>query len=478
MIFFEMSVEKLKKILQPILIAGKEVLPIIEGGKGIGVSNGATAGHFAKENAIGTFSGVIPQYLNDNGEFEPLILKTHTRRERHEEMAEYTIKAAISQAKRAFDISGTVGKIHMNILWEMGGAKRILEGVLEKARGLVSGVTCGAGMPYQLSEIAKKYETYYFPIVSSARAFKALWKRSYSKAAELLGGVVYECPWKAGGHNGLSNAEDPTLPEAPYNRIVELRAFLNEVGMHEVPIILAGGVWNVNEFADYLDNPEVGKIAFQFGTRPVFTQESPVSKEWKERLFTLAEGDVFLNKFSPTGFYSSAVNNNFIQELRERSEHQLGFSDLATEEFSAEFTYGTRGRKLFLRPHDLEKANLWKAEGFNEIMKTPDETIIFVSNERKETITTDQRECLGCLSGCLFSNWSEHGAGNSIGRAPDPRSFCISKTLNGAIFSNDIENNLMFAGYNAFKFQQDEWYQGGKFQPTIKQLIERIQTGY
>ena len=70
-------------------------------------------------------------------------------------------------------------------------------------------MTCGAGMPYKLSEISASYGVYYYPIVSSARAFNALWKRSYRKTSEYLGGVVYEDPWLAGGHNGLSNSEDP-----------------------------------------------------------------------------------------------------------------------------------------------------------------------------------------------------------------------------------------------------------------------------
>lgn len=472
-----MPVRNLKKILKPILIAGKEVLPIIEGGKGIGATNGLTAGSFAKENAVGTFSAVMPDFIDDDGNVEKPIFKSTTRRERHEELVEYSIKACISQAKRAFDISGKMGKIHINVLWEMGGAKRILEGVLEKARELVSGVTCGAGMPYALADIAKKYETYYFPIVSSARAFRALWKRSYSKVSNLLGGVVYECPWKAGGHNGLSNAEDPNLPEAPYERIKEIRTFLNEVGMNEVPIILAGGVWNIDEYSEYLDNPEVGKIAFQFGTRPLYTKESPISQEWKDKLFTLEEGDVYLNKFSPTGFYSSAVDNSFIKDLKQRSETQTSFSEIQTENFSVEFSYGTRGRKVFLKPEDFEKALRLSDSGFSETMKTPDNTIIFVSPEKKESIVQDQRDCVGCLSGCLFSNWSEHFDGNTTGRMPDPRSFCISKTLLNSIHSSDIENNLMFAGYNAFRFKSDEWYKGGTFMPTIKELVERIQFG-
>ena len=104
----------------------------------------------------------------------------------------------------------------------MGGAERVITGVLENAKGLIHGLTCGAGMPYRLSDIAAKFNVHYYPIVSSSRAFSALWKRAYSKAASLLGGVVYEDPWLAGGHNGLSNSEDPTRPEDPFPRVLAL----------------------------------------------------------------------------------------------------------------------------------------------------------------------------------------------------------------------------------------------------------------
>jgi hypothetical protein len=34
----------------------------------------------------------------------------------------------------------------------------------------------------------------------------------------------------------------------------------------------------------------------------------------------------------------------------------------------------------------------------------------------------------------------------------------------------------MFAGHNAFRFKDDPFYASG-FIPTVKQLVERIQTG-
>ncbi|MDA0617449.1 MAG: nitronate monooxygenase [Proteobacteria bacterium] len=482
MVAVPLSLDGLRKIIQPIAMGGVNVLPIVEGGKGVGVTNGITAGHFAKAGAVGTFSGVNAQVLDDNGVYHPLVYKTHTRKSKHEELIEYSILGAISQAKRAFDISGGFGRIHVNVLWEMGGAQRVLEGLLEKTKGLIHGVTCGAGMPYRLGEIASKYKVHYYPIISSMRAFRALWKRSYSKFSDFLGGVVYECPWRAGGHNGLSNAEDPNTPGNTFERVREIRTFMNEVGLQETPIIVAGGIWHLKDEEAFLNNEEVGKVAFQFGTRPIYTQEYPVSTEWKKRLFTLKEGDIYLNKFSPTGFYSSAVNNGFIQDLRGRSERQVKFSEEKTEEFCEEYLFGPRKRSTFVPNGSLEKIAEFEKSGHTVAMKTPDETMVFVTPESSAEILKDQQDCMGCLSACAFSNWAteEYSVNEhfTTGRRADPRSFCIQKTLQGAISTPDIENNLMFCGSQGFSFAEDPWYQGGKFMPTIAQLVERIQYGY
>jgi hypothetical protein len=33
-----------------------------------------------------------------------------------------------------------------------------------------------------------------------------------------------------------------------------------------VPIVMAGGVWRLDEWDHWIDNPELGQIVFQFGT--------------------------------------------------------------------------------------------------------------------------------------------------------------------------------------------------------------------
>jgi NAD(P)H-dependent flavin oxidoreductase YrpB (nitropropane dioxygenase family) len=305
------------KGINSISYRGREVLPLVEGGKGVSATNHLSSGAWAAAGGIGTVSAVNADSYDPEGKIIPQIYSALTRRDRHEELINYAIDGATEQVRRAYEVSNGRGAININVLWEMGGAQRILHGVLERTRGMVAGVTCGAGMPYKLSEIAASYGVSYLPIISSARAFSALWKRAYSKFADYLSAVVYEDPWLAGGHNGLSNAEDPLKPQDPYPRVKALRDSMRQGGISDdVPIVMAGGVWNLKEWNDWIDNPELGQIVFQFGTRPLLTQESPIPADWKARLMTLEEGDVLLHRFSPTGFYSSAVRNPFLRSWR------------------------------------------------------------------------------------------------------------------------------------------------------------------
>ena len=463
------------KSLNPVLVSGREVLPIIEGGKGVAVSNGLSAGAFAAAGCVGTVSGVNADSYDENGDVIAQIYHAKTRRERWHELIEYAISGGITQVRIAHEKAGGQGRIHLNVLWEAGGTPQVLDGILSGAKGLVNGVTCGAGMPYKIAEIVSSYGVYYHPIISSARAFRALWKRAYHKYADYLGSVVYEDPWLAGGHNGLSNEEDPQAPQDPYPRIVELRKQMREFGLNDTPIVMAGGVWYLRDWQDWIDNPDLGPIAFQFGTRPLLTKESPVSEAWQNRLLVLKDGDVFLNKFSPTGFYSSAIRNNLLNELEQRGIHQVPYRRQAEGEMTEGLPLGVRGRPVYLTPQDKIKAEFWIAEGHAEGMKTPDNTVIFVTPEKSREILTDQQNCMGCLSQCRFSNWSE-GENGTTGKRADPRSFCIQKTLQDVAHGGSLDDNLMFSGHNAYKFGSDPFYKDG-FVPTIQELVDRIISG-
>lgn len=509
------------KKLNPIVISGKEVLPLIEGGKGVAISTGASSGAWAAAGAVGTISGVFADTVGPDGNIIPKEYLSRIRKERHEKLIQYSIAGAISQAKIAYETAGNRGRVHMNFLWEMGGSIAIIEGALESlenaskvlrdtitdkivpplrqnmheiqqtvqnrighitpmvehvlggAKDFINGITCGAGMPYKLGEIASKYGIFYYPIVSSARAFKALWLRSYQNYKEFLGGVVYEDPWLAGGHNGLSNSENPDEPHRPYERLVELRRQMAEFGLHKTPIILGGGVWNIAEWDDYIDNPDIGPLAFQLGTRPLLTQESPIWKAWQSTLMALKKGDVLLQRFSPTGFYSSAIRNRFLEKLINRQKTEMPYRDSAEATFTQPFKM-TGGQTIYLSDDDFKRAQEYIRQGCCIPAPTPDSSVVFLSKEAEQEIQASRANCIGCLSQCRFSSWSQ--STGYTGRTPDPRSFCIAQTLDAIAHGGSMQDNLVFVGHSAYRFATDPMYRGN-FVPTVQQLINALLEG-
>ncbi|MDR1425631.1 MAG: nitronate monooxygenase [Rickettsiales bacterium] len=461
--------------LKELIMGGRKFLPIFEGGKGIGISTGITAGHFACSGCVGTFSGVNPDLIDGNGKTVRVLLKARTRLERHLEMIQNSINGIISHAKTARDIASNFGRIHMNVLWEMGGTEKILVNTLSKLKGVVQGVACGAGLPYKLGDICAKFRVNYLPIVSSLRAFRVLWKKSYERTKEWLGAVIYECPWRAGGHNGFTHAENPAVKGNTYERVKELRSFMNEAGLRDIPVVVAGGVWNLKEYEHFLNNPDIGDVAFQFGTRPLLTRESPISDEWKNKLLKLSPEDIKLNNFSPTGFYSLAINNVFLKELFDRSARQIVYSDLYSGEFNSKFKI-SNGSTVFIRENDLEISNNWFNGDHSVVVKTPEGTILFLRPDEFEDLKKDIRECSGCLSQCQFSCWQQSAKNYSSGRIPDFRKMCIQKALQNAKNNENTPKQLYFAGSEAYRFATDPMYKNG-YIPTISELVKALLDG-
>ncbi len=455
--------------MKKLLISGKEVLPFIEGGKGVAVSDGFSAGAWAQAGAVGTISGVLADIKDSFGNIIPKIYNAKDRLSRQQEVISQTIKGVISQAKIAYEKSKGNGRIHLNVMWEMGGAQQILDGVLKGAKGLIHGITCGAGMPFKLGEIAAEHKVFYYPIVSSSRAFKALWARAYKNFDQYLGGVVYEDPWKAGGHDGFSSSDSPDEPKSAYDKVRDLRKTLRDLGLGLVPIIIAGGVWSLTEFKSWIDNPEIGPIAFQLGTRPLLTQESPVGEAWKDKLMSLQKGDIKIQQFSPTGFYSSAVNNKFLQNMFARLETEMPYSS----EASADFTESLKNN-IFISKENLDRATGYINKGLSDIQKTPDNTIVFISPEDSKKIKKARANCIGCISQCRFSGFSQYSESGNTGRLPDPRSFCISESLFNIAHGGDVEEGIMFSGSNGYKFASDELLKDGKL-PTVQELINDLE---
>ena len=220
------------KGLQPILYGGREVWPLVEGGKGVSATNHMSSGAWAAAGGIGTVSAVNADSYDPEGKIIPQIYRALTRRERHEELIQYAIDGAVEQVKRAYEHRLRQGRDqHQRAVGDGRRAARAagragahqgprlgrhlrrghaLQAVRDRGRAYKS-ATCRSSAPR----------------APSARCGSA----PIHKAAEWLSAVVYEDPWKAGGHNGLSNAEDPLKPEDPYPRVKALRETMREGGI-------------------------------------------------------------------------------------------------------------------------------------------------------------------------------------------------------------------------------------------------------
>src|SRR5206468_1903207 len=97
------------KGLKPILYAGKEVWPLIEGGKGVSATNHASSGAWAAAGGIGTVSAVNADSYDPEGRIIPQIYAGMTRRDRHEELIRYAIDGAVAQVQRAYEMAGGGG---------------------------------------------------------------------------------------------------------------------------------------------------------------------------------------------------------------------------------------------------------------------------------------------------------------------------------------------------------------------------------
>ena len=102
------------KGVRPILYAGREVLPLIEGGKGVSATNHLSSGAWAAAGGIGTVSAVNADSYDPEGRIIPQIYHALTRRERHEELIRYAIDGAVQQVQRAYDIASGRGAIDGN----------------------------------------------------------------------------------------------------------------------------------------------------------------------------------------------------------------------------------------------------------------------------------------------------------------------------------------------------------------------------
>lgn len=273
----------------------KAVIPIIQGGMGIGVSRSRLASAVASEGGIGVISGV--QIGFDEPDFEVNSKEANLRALRNE----------IRKAKQAV----TKGIFGVNLLVAMNNYKEMAQCAVKEGIDLI---ISGAGLPTELPNIVKNTKTKAVPIVSSGKAAAVILKLWEKRCEYIPDAIIVEGP-EAGGHLGFTR-EDMMSDEHPSLSKI-LKDVKNAISDFEkkyskkISVVAAGGIYSG---ADIVNYQKEGADGVQMATRFVATHECDAHINYKNMYLDSKKEDIIIVK-SPVGMPGRALNNKFIQKL-------------------------------------------------------------------------------------------------------------------------------------------------------------------
>ncbi|HCW54396.1 MAG TPA: nitronate monooxygenase [Clostridium sp.] len=273
-------------------------IPIIQGGMGIGVSSSKLASAVANEGGIGVISAAQLGYNEPDFEKNPL---------------ETNLKAIKKQISIAKSLCPT-GILGINIMVATNHYKEHVKSAIKSGIDLI---ISGAGLPISLPKLTKGYNVKIAPIVSSLKAAKVilkLWDKHDNVCPDL---VIIEGP-KAGGHLGFKLDE---LNDNNFNFDKVIVDIINETKKYaqkynkDIPVIVAGGVFDGRDIAHYLN---LGASGVQMATRFVVTEECDASQKFKDAYINCSKDDIQIVK-SPVGMPGRAIKNKFIQNNSQKN---------------------------------------------------------------------------------------------------------------------------------------------------------------
>lgn len=271
--------------LSPWRLKNRELLPIVQGGMGVGISAGGLAGTVASFNGVGTVSSVDLRRLHPD-----LMERTHHLTG---EAAKPAINAANLEAldreiRRARSLSQGRGVIAVNVMKAVDAYEAYLRQAMASG---ADALVVGAGLPLDLPDIAREHpHVALIPILSDARGVQLI-VRKWEKKGRLPDAIVIEHPRLAGGHLGAGKVADIGERRFDFDVVIpEVLAFLDGAGLAgRIPLIAAGGIGTQ---ADIRRLQGLGAAAVQLGTAFAVTEECDADLAFKQVLANAKPEDI------------------------------------------------------------------------------------------------------------------------------------------------------------------------------------------
>ncbi len=290
--------------LAPLYLRGRRLLPIVQGGMGVGVSAHRLAGSVAAMGGVGTLSSVDLRRHHPD-----LMERTQglAAQAGQEAQAKATIDAANLEALgrevlAARERSQGRGLIAMNVMRAVSDYSGYVRRSLEAG---IDAVVVGAGLPLDLPELAQDHpDALLVPILSDSRGV-ALVVKKWERKKRLPDAIVIEHPRLAGGHLGAAKIADLNDPRFDFERAIpESIEFLRKAGIEKhIPLIAAGGI---RSFEDISHLQSLGAAAVQLGTPFAVTEEGDAHPEFK-RVLAQARDEDLVEFTSVAGLPARAV---------------------------------------------------------------------------------------------------------------------------------------------------------------------------
>jgi len=288
-------------------LGGKELVPVVQGGMGVGVSAGGLAGAVASLGGVGTVSSVDLRRLHPD-----LMAQTeHLDKEpdAKERIDNANLVALDREIQRARGIAQGRGLIAVNVMKALSAYEIYVRQALESG---ADAVVVGAGLPLDLPEIAKNHpRTALIPILSDARGVQLL-VRKWEKKARLPDAIVIEHPRLAGGHLGAAKVADLQDARFEFDQVIPaVLEFFKTAGIEgRIPLIAAGGISSRD---DLLRLQALGANAVQMGTAFAVTQECDADPAFKRVLAEARPEDV-VEFVSVAGLPARAVRTPWLDK--------------------------------------------------------------------------------------------------------------------------------------------------------------------
>ena len=296
-------------------LGAHSLLPIVQGGMGVGVSAHRLAGSVARLGALGTISSVDLRHHHPDllERAKGIAAKGCTGKG---ELDRLNLIALDREIRMALALAGGRGAIAVNVM------KAVAEYPAYVRQSCESGahaIVMGAGLPFDLPDLARNFpEVALVPILSDARGVSIV-LRKWMRKKRVPDAIVIEHPRYAGGHLGATRLDEINDPRFDFEPVLAgIFEVMRELGIEResVPLIVAGGI---NSHAEVRELLTFGASAVQAGTPFAVTVEGDAHANFKKVLAGAKPADI-VTFMSVAGLPARAVRTPWLANYLKREK--------------------------------------------------------------------------------------------------------------------------------------------------------------